>query len=302
MCDHYIYLGSPFTSDGSISSAIKVRAQLKLCHALKFISFISKNNDVPFKIKRKLFDAAFVSTVLYGCESWFGGDLKPVMKLYNWCLKQLLGVRKSTCNDLCFLESGCPPLKAYVMSRQRKFFSKMWSDRSNMRDDPLSHSINISLNYGTATSRYLRGLLDDNVDDIDIAFTEIKHNIRESNSSRMQFYLCINPELSVHDIYKGDVKVNEIERISWTRMRLSAHSLAIESGRWNRRGRGRLPVEERLCTCGQIQSEKHVIEECPRTRQIRDQFNFSRVENVFIEMSDYRKVRTIIHCILLEYL
>ena len=107
--------------------------------------------------------------------------------------------------------------------------------------------------------------------------------------------------MSVHDIHEGVVKVNETERISWTRMRLSAHSLAIESDRWNRRGRGRLPVEERLCTCGQIQSERHVIEECPRTRHIRDQFHFSRVENVFNEMSDHFKVCKIVHCILLEY-
>ena len=36
-CDSYVYLGSPFTSDGSPTSAVKVHARLKMPHVLKFI-------------------------------------------------------------------------------------------------------------------------------------------------------------------------------------------------------------------------------------------------------------------------
>ena len=79
-CDIYTYLGSPFTSDGSISSAIKVHAQEKMAHFHKFISFIEKNNDLPFIIKKRVFDACLSSAILYGCESWFNGDLKPVSR------------------------------------------------------------------------------------------------------------------------------------------------------------------------------------------------------------------------------
>ncbi|XP_068242383.1 uncharacterized protein [Palaemon carinicauda] len=123
-CDRYIYLGSVFTSDGLVSSAIAAHAQAKMCHILKFISFVNKNNDVPFYVKKKLFNDALISTILYGCESWINGDLKPIVKLYNWGIKQLLGVRKSTCNDLCYLEVGMPTLKAIVRDKQRKFFKK----------------------------------------------------------------------------------------------------------------------------------------------------------------------------------
>ena len=108
-CDLYIYLGSPFTSDGSPSSAVKAHAKLKLPHVLKFVSFLKKNNDVPFTVKKRVFDAALTSTLLYGSESWVGADVKPVNKLYNWCIKELLGVRRSTCNDVCYMESGYPP-------------------------------------------------------------------------------------------------------------------------------------------------------------------------------------------------
>ena len=92
--------------------------------------------------------------------------------------------------------------------------------------------------------------------------------------------------------------VNELERMEWTRLRLSSHSLAIEVGRWNRRGRGRLPIEERLCVCGQIQTEQHVIEACPRTYPIRIQYNISSMSDLLVERSDYANVCHIISLIL----
>lgn len=94
-----------------MSYVVKAHADAKMVHVNKFISFLKKNNDVPFTVKRRIFDAALMSAILYGCESWLNADLKPIVKLYNWALKQLLGVRMTTCNDVCYLEAGCPPLK-----------------------------------------------------------------------------------------------------------------------------------------------------------------------------------------------
>ena len=123
-CNQYIYLGSPFTSDGSPSSAVRAHACIKIAHVNKYDSFLKKNNDIPFIVKKRIFDAALMSAILYGCESWLNADLRPVMKLYHLSLKQLLGVRGTTCNDLCYLELGYPPLKDLVRSKQRKFFRK----------------------------------------------------------------------------------------------------------------------------------------------------------------------------------
>ena len=74
-CTSYIYLGSPFTSDGSVTSSVKLHAKNKLCHVLKFISFLKKNNDIPFIVKRRVFDAALLSSLVYGCESWVCADI-----------------------------------------------------------------------------------------------------------------------------------------------------------------------------------------------------------------------------------
>ncbi len=46
-CVSYLYLGSPFTCDGSVSSAVKIHAKNKLRHVLKFISFLRKIMTSP---------------------------------------------------------------------------------------------------------------------------------------------------------------------------------------------------------------------------------------------------------------
>ena len=187
---------------------------------------------------------------MYGCESWLAGDIKPVEKQYKWCIKQLLGVRKTTTNDVCMIQLGLPPLRALIRAKQRTFFKNMWTQRNAMNDDPLIHVMKMTLRYNDTGSRYISDLIFGNTDGISEAKDELKIKITNSVSNRLTFYKSINPELVVHDIYMKNVKVNEIERISRTRLRLSAHSLAVEKGRWNRRGRGRLPMEERLSPCG----------------------------------------------------
>ena len=51
-CDSYIYLGSPFTSDGSLTTVIKLHIREKMVHFNKFISFLNKNNELPYVIKK----------------------------------------------------------------------------------------------------------------------------------------------------------------------------------------------------------------------------------------------------------
>ncbi len=75
-CLSYIYLGSLFTNDGSVSSTVKTPVTAKLCHVLKNVSFVRKNNDLPFIVKRRVFKAVLMSSILYGCESWVNADYK----------------------------------------------------------------------------------------------------------------------------------------------------------------------------------------------------------------------------------
>lgn len=66
---------------------------------------------------------------------------------------------------------------------------------------------------------------------------------------------------------------------SFTRCRVSGHFLGCETGRWSKRGRGRLPMNERLCECGSVQKERHVLQDYPRPQHIRDHHQFETTKN-----------------------
>ena len=300
-CSHYVYLGSPFSDAGSTSDSIKVNANIRMCQALKFVSFCQKNNDIPFWVKKKVFDAALMSSLLYGCESWLNGNIKPMENLYNMCIKHLLGVRKTTNTNLCLVELGLPPLKALVKQRQKKFFKCMWTERRDMNDDPLSFVLHLVKDSRICTRNYIEDLLESESNDVSEGSNKLIQDIISSDSSKCIYYVTINPDMKVHDIYSTKVSLNELERMSWSKLRLSAHSLAIETGRWNRRGRGRLPMDQRLCQCGLVQTERHVVETCTMSQHIRNLHSVRSLENLFLEIEDYSKVCHIAHTILEIY-
>ena len=264
-----------------MSSAIKVHAKTKLTHVVKFVSFVKKNNDVPYVVKRRVIAAALMSALLYGCESWLGADLKPVTKLYNWAIKQLLGVRKSAPNDVCYAEAGYPSLPDLIRLRQQRFFKKMESERRGQADDPLMYTIDLVMRANTVTSTKIREFLSTEMPTLQDLMRNVHDRISVSMGSRYAAYRTMNPTFAVRSVYKERHSVNDLLRISFTRFRVSGHSLAIESGRWNRRGRGRLPVEERLCTCGAIQTERHVIEDCNISSNVRQMYGLSCMEDLF---------------------
>ena len=200
-CHQYIYLGSPFTADCSVSSAVKAHAMVKMPHVLKYVNFIKKNNDIPFYVKRRIFDAALMSSLIYGCESWFSADLKPMIKLYNWCIKELLGVRKNICNDMCYVEGNFPSFPCLIKYRQHKFMKKIWVERSALNDDPLVYTINKVLEYNTVTSRTIRDYIDGDVISLERGRQDLITNLANSTSSRRIIYKSINPSFAVHSVY-----------------------------------------------------------------------------------------------------
>ena len=129
-------------------------------------------------------------------------------------------------------------------------------------------------------------MINNNVQDKSVILKNVHTLILNSDASRSNIYKEINPNFIVHSIYTTRHAINDLYRIAFTRLRVSGHNLAIETGRWNRRGRGRLPVEERLCVCGVVQTEDHVVRECSRTQNIREQYGFSSMQELFGNFAD----------------
>ena len=155
-----------------------------------------------------------MSSLLYGCESWLDGNVKPMETLYNMCIKHLLGVRRTTNTNLCMIELGCPPLKALVKAKQSKFFKTMWKERRDMTDDPLNHMLHTVMNTNISTAKYIRSLLENENNYVNDAMESICQSIITSDSSKCLYYKTVNPNMQVHNIYNTRSVMNELEKIS----------------------------------------------------------------------------------------
>ena len=114
-----------------------------------------------------------------------------------------------------------------------------------MDDDPFAFAVKTILNTRINTRLYVTNLLHEDRDDIRVGWDELKNNVMNSTSSRRVTYRTVmNPTLEVHPIYVTKHNISEHHRTAFTRFRVSAHSLAVEVGRWSRRGRGHLQLAE----------------------------------------------------------
>jgi hypothetical protein len=219
---------------------------------------------MPFVVKRKVFNACFMACMTYGCESWINANVQPIEKLYVNAVKSLLGVRNTTSNDLCLIELGLPRLAASVLQRQKDFFVKMISDRRHLPDDPFMVILDLVKQSGSATAKRIDHLMGD-TNFISDSLEAAKNNVRTKATSKSKFaaYLEMNPSLESPALYR--ISTPEHMRVAVSRLRLISHNLRTETGRWSRTERDR-----RLCPCGMIQTERHVVQDCMLVQDIRE--------------------------------
>ena len=189
-------------------------------------------------------------------------------------MKALLGVRAPTPNDTCLIEMGLPSVTARVKAAQQKFIRKLIQERQRLTDGPFMAVWNLCSEANTKGACYLRDILL-HVDHIELDLESCRQKILNSTRTKSLTYVNLNPELSVHRMYRA--LFPEHQRLATTR--LSSHNLAIEKGRWSR-----IPGELRLCSCGSIQCEEHVICFCERTMHIRARYpstDLTSIRNFF---------------------
>ncbi len=103
-----------------------------------------------------------------------------------------------------------------------------------------------------------------NYDYVANCLTKTQTAIRNSTSTHRKTYMLLNHNLSVNCIYNKSSYVAEHCRIACTWIRLSPHSLRVETRWWSR-----IPFENRTCLCGDVQTEEHVYLKCSLTEEIR---------------------------------
>ncbi len=68
-----------------------------------------------------------------------------------------------------------------------------------------------------------------------VELLRLKESVRRKQGSKTYTYRAHTPNVEVHDVYRYTVcVVPEYQRMVYTRYRLAAHNLRIETGRWLR--------------------------------------------------------------------
>ena len=281
-CDTYVYLGAPITDNGSYLSMINAHAKDKLKHSIKYYSFLDRNPDVPFYMKKRVAEACVLSSILYGAETWFTDNFGKVETLYTKVVKALLDVRNTTCNDVCLIEADMPSFQSLVKHRMKTYLQKKIPKIDC--EYPLWKAIELSRSANTSSYRYIQNLLEDESNMIEDDKMLRAESIRASGSTKRATFLKLNPSLQQHKVYKNN-NIEEYKRIEFTRYRVSSHNLMVETGRWSRTER-----EDRVCNCaaGGVQDEDHVLFVCELTKNIREKYNIQgdSLPEVFNEKDD----------------
>ncbi len=63
--------------------------------------------------------SCLISAILYRCEAWFSGNIRSLNTRDLSSVKAIHGVRLTTPNVTCMMESGFPTLNAFIINRLR---------------------------------------------------------------------------------------------------------------------------------------------------------------------------------------
>ena len=104
--------------------------------------------------------------------------------------------------------------------------------------------------------------------------------------------------MPINSIYKQKHGLVNSTEYLFFRFWFCSHSIAFETGRWNRRERGRLSVQERLCECGRVQTVGHVVEVCPLIVHFISAYNVSFQEDLLTEVLPREMICEMLHEVL----
>ena len=139
-------------------------------------------------------------------------------------------------------------------------------------------------------------------DHLEVDVRQRKHVINMSDRTKFRTYMetPIQRQACTPCTPMSQKKINDHDRIAASRLRLSSHSLAIETGRWSR-----VPRERRLCSCGEVQTEEHVVCHCPRTIHVRERhpnLDFTDIGSFLKNNTDISSVCRVSSLVLKEFM
>lgn len=304
---NYKYLGIEFNSCGSWSSAISNISNRGLKALFLLKGYICSGNIKPC-LGLKLFDQMIKPILCYGSELWsaFDSNKKSIQnkdgiakfldsldieKVHVKFCKFILGVNKRAVNLAVKGELGRFPIGISCMLQALKYWFHIQTSNNGLLREALVVSENLHKEHVFTWYSFFTSLckmLDMKVSEVTVATTTLlrmklcdKYIQYWSGSiksfSKLDTYSSVKQNFGMEN-YISDVKTRP-HRITLTKMRISNHRLAIETGRFSR-----IPRNDRVCgyckanDIFEIEDEKHVLLRCAAYSDIRSEL-FTSVRN-----------------------
>ena len=333
-CDSYCYLGVIFCRSGSMKMAAKALHDKALGAMFSILRNINKHHACKFNILIDLFDKMILPIAFYNSEVWGTNFISTnlnnneffdinflsrhiVESLQFKFLKMILGVSHHTSNWGTLSETGRFPIIIKVFTFMIKYFFHLKNSPSDIVTSALATNMNLAhlgvnswfrsierilkfchLDYllYTSDSREIYFQLSNLKKKLSLAFIEKwskdKSELLKTNN-RLGIFLSIKDQFEISR-YLTSSRV-PLHRIALTKLRLSAHRLPIETGRYEQ-----IPREDRSCPfgCDQLGNEQHYFFQCkhPFIMDLRKPFinQLILLENTIQDMGDEAKLRTLL--------
>ena len=236
--------------------------------------------------------------------------IDPIEKLHLKFCKRILGVHTKSTNMAIYAELGRYPLFIEQICQSLKYLNYIENDTENSLLKKFYKNIKDSDRLSKLCNLYqMRNQLGNYVNVLPITnstgeYKRLKNNLQSSFD--IYWYNMVNTDISMSGKDGGNklrtyrtfkkcirfenyLNLNNFDkRRKISQLRISAHNLKIETGRFNSKN-GYMPPELRLCDhcdLNKIENELHLVTECPLYEQIRNDL-FSAITKTNMHFKDY---------------
>lgn len=298
----FTYLGVKISSSGNFQNH-KTLTKEKALHALFKLTKTVDFKRLKPKQALKLFDTLICPILTYGCEVWGAylkqnfntWDKEPTEKVHLKFCKYYLGVNSKAPNFACRAELGRFPLKIFIdklilrycnhlldlpdstLAKQAFLISKdlhvhkKKCYHSNLHDIFDFYNIN---NYNNdLVSKFSNPLLAKYEHTMKEVYAKFWNN-SVIHSRKLEFYHNFKSRYE-SEPYLEVIRTFD-KRRTLTKLRISNHKLAIETGRYTKTA-----IDDRIClfcSMNVIETEEHMILKCPLYNSLRLQL-FEKINN-----------------------
>ena len=298
----YNYLGIIISNTSSFGHAIEALTKKALKCSFSIGKMLSAQFYTPIDVQLHCFDTMVKPVLLYCSEVW-GQDLlhtvkdwkidildnnNEIEKMHIKFCKYLLHVHSKASNVAVRSELGRQTLNCSIIASILKYFVRL----ELMSDDrPVKQVYNVTKNAKFGLSNIAYKLFETlGIDFNDYTFGSNASFKKFNNELNEQIQYCFEEEwfnfitspvgkggkgnkLRTYSLFKKKYELERYlldikdyyDRVSLTKLRISAHSLRIEKGRYERKHGKELPVNERICKychLNNIEDEYHFTMKC----------------------------------------